>query len=85
MHVEGFLGALLEAETTGADALAETEENGTVTRTLRYALGETAKILVSQIGATASGSGAPQSKLSAARLSLRTNRYSSEKLPRSRI
>jgi len=48
MHVCGYLGTRLGSEAAASDALAELEEKGTVTRTIQYALGDTARIIVSR-------------------------------------
>ena len=46
-EVYGFLATHLSSEAAAADTLAEVKKKGTATRTIEYALGNTAKIVVS--------------------------------------
>ena len=47
MELNGFLGTRFGNQATAADAIAEADEKGTATRTLEYALGNTARIVIS--------------------------------------
>jgi hypothetical protein len=47
MELSGFLGTRLDSQPAAADAIAEADEKGTATRTIEYALGNTARIVIS--------------------------------------
>jgi hypothetical protein len=47
MELNGFLGTRFGNQATAADAIAEADEKGTATRTIEYALGNTARIVIS--------------------------------------
>ena len=47
-ELSGFLGTRLDSQSAAADAIAEADEKGTATRTIEYALGNTAPIVISR-------------------------------------
>jgi hypothetical protein len=47
MELSGFLGTRLDSQAAAADAIAEADEKGTATRTIEYALGNSARIVIS--------------------------------------
>ena len=47
MELYGFLGTRLGSQTLAAEAIAEADEKDTATRTIEYALGNTARIVIS--------------------------------------
>jgi hypothetical protein len=47
MEQNGFLGTRFGSQAAVADAIAEADEKGTATRTIEYALGNTARIVIS--------------------------------------
>jgi hypothetical protein len=48
IELYGFLGTRLDSQSAATDAIAEADEKGTVTRTIEYALGNTARIVISR-------------------------------------
>ena len=42
----GFLGTRLASEPAAAEAIAEADEKGSATRTMEYALGYTARVVI---------------------------------------
>jgi hypothetical protein len=46
-ELSGFLGTRLDSQSAAAEAIAEADEKGTASRTIEYALGNTARIVIS--------------------------------------
>jgi hypothetical protein len=49
-EVHGFLGTRLGTDSAAAQAIAETDEKGSATRTIEYALGYTARVVIERGG-----------------------------------
>jgi hypothetical protein len=55
MELYGFLGTRLDSQAITAAAIAEADEKGTATRTIEYALRNTARIVIRAVEAEAHG------------------------------
>ena len=48
-ELRGFLGTRLASEPAAAEAIAEADEKGSASRTIEYALGHTARVVISRV------------------------------------